>query len=133
MGADRRKRTGLSAAPGKPAAFFGGYAPMARAAFDASMKKPCPKAGPEVRGFILSKFPATKRAESLARKPPVITLLAKAANTDAGQREAKVGPAVSHLLNRNRARNCIAHIARLIGGTRLQYQCGFAGNQRSAE
>jgi hypothetical protein len=39
------------------------------------------------------------RGGTLARKPPVITLLTKAANTDAGQRKAKVSPAMSHLLD----------------------------------
>jgi len=39
------------------------------------------------------------RGGTLARKPPVITLLTKGANTDAGQRKAKVRPAMSHLLD----------------------------------
>ena len=49
--------------------------------------------------LIQSKFPGTKCAESLARKLLTITLLTKAANTDAGQRQAKVRPAMSHLLD----------------------------------
>jgi hypothetical protein len=68
-------------------------------AFEASMKKPCPKAGPEVEAHPVQIPREAGRSGTLARKLPVITLLAKTANTNAGQCQAKVCPAVSHLLD----------------------------------
>jgi hypothetical protein len=63
------------------------------------MKKPCPKAGPEVR-LIQFKFPGKQTAPERSREScPRITLLTKTANTNAGQCQAKVRPAMSHLLD----------------------------------
>jgi hypothetical protein len=63
------------------------------------MKKPCPKAGPEVEAHPVQIPREADRSGTLAQKLPVTTLLTEAANTDAGQCQAKVRPAMSHLLD----------------------------------
>ena len=123
----------LDARSGKLTASFAAMRPWLPAAIETSKKKPCLKAGPEVEAHPVQIPRAAGRTGTLARQPPMITLLAKAANPNAGQRQAKVDAAVSHLLDCNCAGDRVTHVSGLVGGARLQYQRSFAGNQRSAE
>src|ERR1044071_4447747 len=55
---------------GKPTASFAAMRQWLPAAIETSMKKPCPKAGPEVEAHPVQILREADRAGTLARKPP---------------------------------------------------------------
>src|SRR5947199_7300715 len=60
-------------------------------------------------------------------------LFTEATNADAGQCKTKIRASMPHLLHGKRAGNCIRHVARFIGGPRLQNERRFSSHKRSTE